>query len=56
MLHRFLYEQADSAVIDGNGLQPDPELTARNLERAKEVIEKMGAKWVFYKPMRREKE
>jgi hypothetical protein len=47
-LHRFLYEKADSHVIDGLGLQPDPELAARNLARAKEVIAKMGNRWCLH--------
>lgn len=52
MLTRFLYEQADASLIDGRGIQPDPELAARNLERAREVIKAMGSKWCCYLPDR----
>ena len=48
MLNRFLYDRMDAPVIDGKGIQPDPELAARNLERAREVIAKMGSKWCCF--------
>jgi len=52
MMHKFLYERADAALIDGTGLQPDPELAARNLERARDVIKAMGSRWCCYLPDR----
>lgn len=39
--------------IDAAGIEPDPELAARNLERAKEVIRKMGSKYCCYEPINR---
>lgn len=47
-LENFLYDRWDAILIDGTGLQPDPELAARNLQRAREVIKQMGSKWCCY--------
>jgi anti-anti-sigma regulatory factor len=47
---RFLYDYMDSIVLDGQGVQPDPELAARNLVRAREVIKRMGEKWCLHNP------
>jgi gas vesicle protein len=41
----FLFDRMDAPMIDGTGIQPDPELMQRNLDRAKEVIARMGSKW-----------
>lgn len=53
-IDRFIYGTPDAYLIDGTGLNPDPELTARNLARAKEVIRKLGPKWCLYNPRRKE--
>lgn len=55
-INRFVYGVMDSMVIDGTGLQPDPELSARNLERAREVIAKMGKKWCLHPDFNRDGE
>jgi len=44
-LNRFLFDRQDAVMIDGTGIHPDPELVARNAERAREIIQKMGPKW-----------
>jgi len=44
-LERFMFDRIDAPMIDGTGIQPDPELMQRNVERAKEVIARMGSKW-----------
>jgi hypothetical protein len=49
-LKQFLFDNHNPVIIDGSGLQPDPELAARNLERAKEVIKRMGARHCLYNP------
>jgi hypothetical protein len=49
-VHRFIYERLDALVLDGTGMQPDPELAARNLVRAREAIKKMGDRWCLYNP------
>jgi len=51
LLRQFIFDRADAALIDGYGLQPDPELAARNLERAREIIKQMGPRWVCYRPI-----
>jgi hypothetical protein len=49
-LNRFLFDSNVPVMIDGTGLQPDPDLATRNLERAKQVIARMGAKWCCWNP------
>lgn len=44
----FLFDRIDAPLLDGTGLQPDPELAARNLARARELIKQMGPKWICY--------
>jgi hypothetical protein len=43
--NNFLFDRMDAPVLDGTGLQPDPDLTQRNLERARAIIKAMGPKW-----------
>ena len=50
MIRSFLFDRFDPLMIDGTGIQPDPELAARNLERAKKVIAGMGSKWCCWNP------
>jgi hypothetical protein len=45
MLNEFLFDRMDAPLLDGSGITPDPELVARNQERAKKVIESMGRLW-----------
>jgi hypothetical protein len=45
MFSDFMFDRMDAPVIDGRGIQPDPELMQRNLERAKEIIKTMGSRW-----------
>lgn len=49
-VNRFIYGVLDAPMLDGTGLQPDPELTARNLKRARKIIRRMGSKWCMYNP------
>jgi hypothetical protein len=46
----FIYDQDGNRLIDVSGIEPDPELVQRNLERAKEVIAQMGKKWCCWNP------
>jgi hypothetical protein len=55
-LNRFLFDNNVPVMIDGTGLQPDPDLATRNLERAKQVIHKMGKKWCCWNPRNDAKE
>jgi len=48
-MNRFLFDRQDATLLDGTGLQPDPELAARNLERAKQVIARLGPKWCAHR-------
>ena len=48
-MYRFLYDAADACMIDGLGLPINAEADARNRERAKEVIARMGPKWCCYR-------
>jgi hypothetical protein len=50
-MHRFVYGMLDSIVVDGYGLQPDPDLAARNYQRAQEVIKRMGSKYCCHRPI-----
>ena len=47
-MNRFLFDRQDATLLDGTGLQPDPELAARNLARAKQVIARLGPKWCCF--------
>jgi len=47
-MNRFLFDRQDATLLDGTGLQPDPELAARNLARAKQVIARLGSKWCCF--------
>lgn len=44
-LESFLFDRMDAPLLDGTGITPDPELVARNQERAKKIIEAMGRLW-----------
>jgi hypothetical protein len=46
----FLFDRMDAPVIDGRGIDPDPELLQRNLERAKAISKQMGSKWCCWNP------
>ena len=52
MIRSFLFDRFDPLMIDGTGIQPDPELAQRNMERAKKVIAGMGPKWCCWNPTR----
>ena len=49
-LDSFMFDRMDAPVIDGVGIEVDPELMQRNLGRAKEVIAQMGKKWCCWNP------
>jgi hypothetical protein len=46
---RFFYDAVDVALIDHLDVQTDPDQDERNRQRAREVIERMGEKWCFYR-------
>lgn len=44
----FMFDRMDAPLLDGTGLQPDPELAARNQQRVQKIIAAMGAKWCCF--------
>jgi hypothetical protein len=49
LLMTFLFDQHAPIMIDGTGLQPDPELVKRNQQRAQQAIAAMGPKYCCYR-------
>ena len=49
-LDSFMFDRMDAPVIDGTGIQPDPELMQRNLDRAKELIKQLGRRYCCWNP------
>lgn len=48
----FLFDNRTPVILDWVDVPIDPELAARNAERAKEAIKQLGPKWVLYRDAR----
>ena len=44
----FLYDEKTPKMLDGTGLQADPDVIARTRARQDAVREKMGMKWICH--------
>lgn len=47
-LHSWIFNQGYPQMVDGLGLQPDPELAARNQQRVRAAIKTMGRKYCCF--------